>query len=437
MINSFPGYVYDRYKDKNLYMGEDIGRGGYVWAKPGIYHNVWTFDIQSQHPHSIIAMNVFGEYTDRFRDLLNARILIKHKDYDSAKKILDGKLAPYLDTPENAKMLSDALKVAINSCYGLTSAQFDNPMRDLRNKNNIVALRGALFMVTLKHKLLDMGAEVVHIKTDSCKIVNPSEDVKKFVIEFGKEYGYTFEIEHIFEKFCLVNNAVYIAKLAKDDPVDPGKWTATGAQFAVPYVFKTLFSKEPITFEDLCETKSVTGASNIYLDMNENLPDVSKEEAELDKLLKKEKKNGVTEDEQRRMADLPSIISTGHDYVFVGRVGRFCPIQSGKGGGILYREKEDKYYAVTGTTGYRWLEAELVHTLGRETDIDKGYFRALVDDAIKSIGEYGDPEAFINDDLPGFSVLPWCDEKDCRECPDRATCESLAVAYGEPETQAG
>ena len=29
-----------------------------------------------------------------------------------------------------------------------------------------------------------------------------------------------------------------------------------------------------------------------------------------------------------------------HDYQFVGRVGLFCPIKPGHGGGILYREKE-------------------------------------------------------------------------------------------------
>ena len=49
-----------------------------------------------------------------------------------------------------------------------------------------------------------------------------------------------------------------------------GEWTATGTQFAVPYVFKKLFSGEDITFEDMCETKSVSSA--LYLDMNEEFP---------------------------------------------------------------------------------------------------------------------------------------------------------------------
>ena len=40
-----------------------------------------------------------------------------------------------------------------------------------------------------------------------------------------------------------------------------GKWTATGKQFQVPYVFKTLFSHEKIEFEDMCETFSTTSAA--------------------------------------------------------------------------------------------------------------------------------------------------------------------------------
>ena len=53
-------------------------------------------------------------------------------------------------------------------------------------------------------------------------------------------YGYNFEHEATYERMCLVNDAVYIARYLNKDGT-PGKWTATGTQFAVPYVFKTLF----------------------------------------------------------------------------------------------------------------------------------------------------------------------------------------------------
>jgi hypothetical protein len=305
------------------------------------------------HPSSIIAEKLFGEeYTQRFQDIRDARIAIKHKDFAKARTMLGGALAKYLDDEEQAADLAQALKIAINSVYGLTAAKFDNPFRDIRNVDNIVAKRGALFMVNLKHEVQKRGFKVAHIKTDSIKIPDATPEIISFVMEYGKLYGYNFEHEATYEKMCLVNDAVYIAKY------QDGGWTATGTQFQVPYVFKTLFSKEPIAFEDMCETKSVSTA--LYLDRNEGLPDGE------------------------------------HNYIFIGKVGRFCPIKEGCGGGLLFREKDGKYSAATGSKGYRWLEAEMVSTLHKQDDIDISYYRKLVDDAVATIAQYGDFEAFAS-----------------------------------------
>lgn len=433
MISSFPGYEY--INGKNIFHGEDIGRGGLVWAIPGIYYRVYTFDVRSMHPSSIIAMQYFGEYTKRYEDMINARAAIKHKDYESAKKLMNGALSPFLTNEEDAKAISNALKIALNSCYGLTSASFANIMRHRDNVNNIVALRGALFMATLKDEVIKRGGKPFHIKTDSIKIENPSENLKEFIFDFAKQYGYEFEIEHIFEKVCLVNNAVYIAKLADDDPENPGKWTATGAQFQHPYIFKSIFSHEPIVFDDLCETKEVKNPSNIYLDMNEDLEDVTLLENELDKLNKKYRdENGCYPfDIDQRVQELKQQIEKGHNYTFVGRVGLFCPVKSGANGGLLVRSNGDKYDSVTGTKGYRWLEAEVIKQLGKEKDIDMSYFRKLVDDALAQIAEFGDVEAFIADDSPEFEhpfdVLPWCDKEDCNSCADRVDCHNMASNF--------
>lgn len=70
-----------------MYRGEEVGEGGYVYAEPGMYGNVALLDIASMHPSSIVAENLFGdEYTKRFKDILDARIAIKHKDFDKARK---------------------------------------------------------------------------------------------------------------------------------------------------------------------------------------------------------------------------------------------------------------------------------------------------------------------------------------------------------------
>ena len=388
----FPGYKYEN--GVSTYKGEEVGEGGYVYAEPGIHKNVALLDIASMHPHSAIAECLFGpEYTERFRDIVEGRVSIKHEDWDTVNKMLDGKLTPYVQKVINgeltSKQLANALKTAINSVYGLTSANFDNPFRDVRNKDNIVAKRGALFMIDLKEEVQKRGFTVAHIKTDSIKIPDATPEIIQFVMDFGEKYGYTFEHEATYDRMCLVNDAVYIAKY-KD-----GGWTATGTQFQIPYVFKTLFSKELIEFDDMCETKSVT--SSLYLDMNENLPDVTAEEKQVDKYNQMLKKGQISEGEYNtEVTALKKIIETGHDYRFIGKVGNFCPILPGKGGGLLVREKDGKYYAATGSKGYRWLESEMIRGTN-EAFIDRRYYDELVNEAIKTIEQYGDFEMFVTD----------------------------------------
>ena len=392
LLPYFPGYKFEG--GKSIYRGEEVGEGGYVYAEPGIHYNVALLDVASMHPHSDIAECLFGpDYTQRFADIVEGRVFIKHEDWENVNKILDGKLTPYvqkvIDGELTSKQLANALKTAINSVYGLTAANFDNPFRDIRNKDNIVAKRGALFMIDLKHEVQKKGFTVAHIKTDSIKIPNATPEIIKFVMDFGKKYGYTFEHEATYDRMCLVNDAVYICKY------DDGHWDATGTQFQIPYVFKTLFSKEPIKFEDMCETKSVT--TNLYLDMNEHLPDVSEFEKELTKLEQQFKKEMISEAEYNTLkTQLMLEIDRGHDYKFIGKVGNFCPILPGKGGGLLVREKDGKYYAATGSKGYRWLESEIVRGTN-EQYIDKSYYNNLVDDAIDTISKYGDFEMFVTD----------------------------------------
>lgn len=395
LLPYFPGYKFEF--GKSTYRGEEVGEGGEVWASPGMYGRSQTEDIGSQHPNSAIDECIFGpEYTRKFKEILDIRIHIKHGEYDAVRDAFGGKLAKYLNDKSTAKALAQALKIAINSVYGLTAAKFENPFRDPRNKDNIVAKRGALFMIDLRHAVEEQGYKVIHVKTDSIKIANPDDYILNFIVERGKRYGYNFEVEHIFDRICLVNNAVYIAKLADDDPEDPGKWTATGTQFAVPYVFKTLFSKEPIQFNDMCETKN-SAVGPIYLDMNESYPDVTAEEKQFKNLESKYKKGELSDTLfENECASLRERIEAGHNYIFVGKVGLFCPIKPGCGGGTLVCKRDEKYSAITGTKGYRWLESEIVKQNGKEDDIDKSYYSKLVDDAVSTISEFGDIEWFIN-----------------------------------------
>jgi len=345
LSEEFNGYRFDA--GKSSYRGEDPGEGGYVYAEPGIYANVALLDVASMHPTTIEILNLFGKYTSKYSQLKEARIAIKQKAFDKARKMLDGRLTPYLENEDGADKLAYALKIVINIVYGLTSASFANPFKDNRNRDNIVAKRGALYMIDLKNDLIENDIHVAHIKTDSVKIPNATKKAIDFVIKHGKKYGYDFDHEITYDKLCLVNDAVYIARKADT-------WTAVGSQFQHPYVFKTLFSGEEITFDDLCESKNVIQGT-MYLDT-------------------KEREKG----EQIPLASMRHL----------GRTGRFVPVLEGQGGGVLYRVKEERFYAVASTKGYRWIDAEIAKTIPN-LQIDMSYFEKLKNEAIKTIEQFG------------------------------------------------
>ena len=389
----FPGYSYGPSKLEDgrngpyisTYRGEEVGEGGYVYAEPGIYTDVALDDVESMHPSSLEDEELLGPFTKNFSDIKRIRVLIKHKQYEEAKELFGGKLAKYLDDPDQAKALSSALKIAINSVYGLTSAKFTNPFKDPRNVDNIVAKRGALFMINLKHEVQRRGFTVAHIKTDSIKIPHATKDILHFINEYGKLYGYKFDHEMTYDRMCLINNAVYIAKGATVEKAEKlhgyipskqhehsGTWTATGKQFQVPYVFKSLFTHEEIGIRDMMETMSVTTA--LYLDFNENL-------------------------------------SPGdHNYVFVGKCGAFCPILPGKNGGELLRQNKDKYDSASGAKGYRWKEYEVVRDLDLIDDIDRGYYDKLNEKAVEEINKLGRYDLFVSEaeyPVSRDQVPPW------------------------------
>lgn len=380
LLPYFPGYRFEM--GHSYYKGEDVKNGGWAWSLPGLYFNVGLLDIESQHPNSIVAECLFGvRFTQRFFDILYSRVEIKHEEWDELNDILDGMLTPFIEMVKNGELessdLATALKTAINSVYGLSSASFNNPFKDPRNIDNIVAKRGALFMVDLKEKLDEMGAELVHIKTDSVKIANVTPEIIDFVMKFGLKYGYRFEHEATYDRMIIIDKSNFIAKYVEPDK-HGNFWYPKGAQMSHPYTFKTLFSKEPVELEDLIETRSVQ--TEIYLDMNEENPEE-------------------------------------HHYVFVGKIGAFVPIKPGCGGGVMLRKSgEDKYDSVNSTKGYRWMEWETVKSLHKEDDIDMIYYQNLVDDAITDLSKVGDFEMLVSDDDLEGGYLQ-CSKSNCIECP--------------------
>lgn len=352
----FPGYEF--VDGKNMYRGINVSRGGYVFARPGYYGFAKTFDVRSMHPNSLIALNLFGDYyTGRFKSLVDVRAALKVDDLEFVKNALGGIFAGLIDnaSEETIAGLAQALKIAINAVYGLTSATFGNAFNDIsRNFNNIVALRGALFMKTLQDEVESMGYTVIHIKTDSIKVANPDERIEKFIFEFGKKYGYNFEVEDVFEKLILFDKANILEKL-----ID-GTWQTVGSQYSEPYVKKTLFTHEELEFNDLIQTKGVKSPYKMYLNFNEKNPDIE-------------------------------------NLTFIGANGNFVPIREGYGGGDLVKSKPDgKLEFVQGSKGYKWQDAELARECPMDV-IDMKYYDNLVEEAIKGIEKFVPFEELMNE----------------------------------------
>lgn len=346
LSKEFPGYKFDGYKA--TYKGEDPSRGGYVYSEPGIYDDVVLLDAESLHPSTMEIINYFGPYTQNFADLKAARIAVKHHDFDKAGKMFGGALKPYLND-ETAKSLAYALKIAINIVYGMTSASYDNVFKSPYNKDNVVAKRGALFMIDLKEAVENEGYQVVHVKTDSIKVPNGDDYIINFVQEFGKKYGYSMAHEATYKRMALVNKAVYIAELGwNEDDIPEGTWTATGAQFAEPYVFKKLFSHENLVDEDFFLTKTVK-----------------------------------------------SEIHIGEQ--FVGKVAKvYASVTGEELTRVDNSEEPPKVSYVTGTKGYKWRLAE---DFRGNKDIDIAYYDGLVRSALEAIAKVG-PIGSIVDEVP-------------------------------------
>jgi hypothetical protein len=82
----------------------------------------------------------------------------------------------------------------------------------------------------------------------------------------------------------------------------------------------------------------------------------------------------------------------------VGKTGLFVPVL--EGGGTLYRvnevEGEFRYYAVAGTKGFQWMEADVAEELGDRLEVDYAYFNKLKDEAVKAIEQFGSFQELVN-----------------------------------------
>ncbi|MBS4750989.1 hypothetical protein KG091_07845 [Carnobacteriaceae bacterium zg-ZUI78] len=149
-----------------------------------IFHNVKLLDVASLYPNIIMKLNALGVATDIYREIVEKRLSVKHTD----------------------KVLSNALKLVINSCYGLLNNQYSilyNP-----NAAKSVCFYGQICLYDLCQRL-SHTCQLININTDGVAFTTSSDDYKVVWSEWEKDYGFTLE-EDSFDIFIQkdVNNYV-------------------------------------------------------------------------------------------------------------------------------------------------------------------------------------------------------------------------------------
>ncbi|WP_254259889.1 hypothetical protein [Listeria fleischmannii] len=149
------------------------------------FENVKLLDVASMYPHIILELNVLGQATDTYRRILEERIKVKHTN----------------------KVLSDALKLVLNSVYGNLNAEYSllyNP-RALDS----VCIYGQIALFELCKRLSET-CSIVNVNTDGVAFTTNSDAYLDVWKEWEKDFNLTLEEEN-FEIWIQNNVNNYVA----------------------------------------------------------------------------------------------------------------------------------------------------------------------------------------------------------------------------------
>lgn len=171
------------------YIFSNGGLHGVNNDKRKYFENVTALDVASLYPNLIIQLNVLGNDTTYYADLLQERLSIKATD----------------------KERSDALKLVINSVYGLLNNQYSSIY------NPLAALSVCALGQTLLYYLCDLlyrdGADLINVNTDGVFFIGNYENAKR---EFEQMTGLVLELDK-YDKFVQkdVNNYIALSTTGK------------------------------------------------------------------------------------------------------------------------------------------------------------------------------------------------------------------------------
>lgn len=149
------------------------------------FENVINLDVASLYPSIIVNYNMLGTATERYKEILEERIRIKHTEPDRQA----------------------GLKLVLNSVYGLLKSQYSLLFNPKASTTVCAIGQSILYDLT---KRLSSTCEIVQINTDGVAFIPYSDDYKTIWKEWEQDYNLVLE-KDVFKLFLQrdVNN--YIA----------------------------------------------------------------------------------------------------------------------------------------------------------------------------------------------------------------------------------
>lgn len=160
------------------------GLHGVISGDNRVFHNVNLLDVASLYPNIIMKIGALGDATETYRGIVEKRLSVKHTD----------------------KTLSDALKLIINSCYGLLNNQYSTLYNPKAAKS--VCFYGQICLYDLCERL-SRTCQLININTDGVAFTTHSDEYRRVWKEWEEDYGFTLE-EDSFDLFIQkdVNNYI-------------------------------------------------------------------------------------------------------------------------------------------------------------------------------------------------------------------------------------
>ena len=149
------------------------------------FENVINLDVASLYPSIIVNYNMLGTATERYKEILEERIRIKHTEPDRQA----------------------GLKLVLNSVYGLLKSQYSLLFNPKASTTVCAIGQSILYDLT---KRLSSTCEIVQINTDGVAFIPYTDDYQMIWKEWEQDYNLVLE-QDLFKLFLQrdVNN--YIA----------------------------------------------------------------------------------------------------------------------------------------------------------------------------------------------------------------------------------